>query len=172
MVEGIDWNKVPEDRRQLAESLDRRLQDYETGCYENYGNVAGGFHIIADTVLNCDMPMEEAMEIIRHNYRYLEAIYDELGDFREVPLTRDTACFHVCKDLYPNIQQGVEKLEEQVAAGEDPTGTLKRLWYWGDVIVDVGRTSYRRMIAVQTEIRSIPGCENRLIQRKLPKISE
>ncbi len=170
MENEIDWDRVPEDRVEEARLLDERLEIYESGFYYNYGNKVASITVMSSLILDYPHFLEETFSVMRRQFQYLDAVYEEL-DFEEIPLTEDTKHYFNCRDLYPDFRNAFGTLEKQVGNGQDIEYSLKELKELSLEIADKMDVSlYAGMyLEIIKPLNEIPGCENRYIHRKIPK---
>ena len=165
----IDLSKISKGFKGRAIALDKRLTDWESGFYSHYGNNACGLKIIAEGLISNISLQCILLPDLRKTISYFDLLYSEL-DFSTVPLNPDTACFFVCRDLYPYLRRNYEEFLENIDLAVDILPSLIELKYWGKLFMDIGRPSYTRInTEVLFPLKEIPGCEERSMRKRVPK---
>jgi len=166
----LELGKIPPKFHEKAIALEKRLADFETGLYSSYANMAGGVQMGASTILgDVGVIVDSVPDQMRTCYEYLEAVYEELGDFSTVVLNEDTACFFVCRDLYPHLAEAFEAFERQVEQEGYIYRAVKELDHWGTALLEIGRPSYTKIKnEVWAPLLEIPGCDREIVL-KVPK---
>jgi len=154
----IDWNKVPQDRKEEVEALDARIKDLETGYLHDYGNTVRNLYLLAETALIHYLE-EDEKEMWHDSLDYLAKMYGFV-EWDKVPLTKDTAPYSVCKQLYEkNLLPATEEFTAELISRVKPR-TAKEVMKQAGIINGVSRLIPK----LHLQLRTIPGCEERRTQ--------
>jgi len=158
----IDLSNVPAEMQDRAQDLDQRLSNLETCYYHRYETVLS----LISSGVNALMRGSSLWtpEQIVNAYQRLQRVYEhskygEQESLSRVPVTKDTAGYFVCKDLFDILG---DYMEEFIKTEPKPKGLLEEMFYIAVAILGVGSRSIRKkVIRYLEEIRKIPGCEER-----------